>query len=147
MIYNNRDLTRKKGGRRPRNRREAPAWSRGVGTFPSSSEGSLLPGTLGRPILCAFYLQNKSSPHQSPIFGPTLYKFIVMGSVRKSWPYNWGRLWESCLCDDECDSLLRQGQTPEGRRWWPVYWAASGELPGGPSSTGVWHHVHGPRPH
>ena len=73
-----------------------------------------------------------SSSHQSPTFGPALYKFIVMGLVRKSWLYNWRRLWEGYLCDDECNSLLRQGQTPKGRWWWPVYWAASGELPGGP---------------
>ena len=82
-----------KGGRpgrrgRPREKKEAPVWLRGVGPFPSSSEGSLLPRTLGRPILCAFHPQNKSSPHQSPTFGSTLYKFIVMGSVRKLWPYN-----------------------------------------------------------
>ena len=51
--------------------------------FPSSSEGSLLPGTLCRLILCVFHPQNKSLPHQSPTFGPTLYKFIVMGPVRK----------------------------------------------------------------
>ena len=81
-----------KGGRpgrrgRPREKKEAPVWLRGVGPFPSSSEGSLLPRTLGRPILCAFHPQNKPSPHQSLIFGPTLYKFIVMGSVRKPWPY------------------------------------------------------------
>ena len=50
--------------------------------FPSSSEGSLLPGTLGRPILCVFHSQNKLSPCQNPTFGSTLYKFIVMGSVR-----------------------------------------------------------------
>ena len=56
--------------------------------FPSSSEGSLLPGTLGRPILCVFHPQNKSSPHQSLTFGPTFYKFIVMGLVRKLRPYN-----------------------------------------------------------
>ena len=49
--------------------------------FPSSSEESLLPGMLGHPILCVFHPQNKPSPHQSPTFGPTLYKFIVMGSV------------------------------------------------------------------
>ena len=49
--------------------------------FPSSSEGSLLPGTLGRSILCVFHPQNKPSPYQSPTFGPALYKFIVMGSV------------------------------------------------------------------
>ena len=47
--------------------------------FPSSSEGSLLPGTLGRLILCVFHPQNKPLPYQSPTFGPTLYKFIVMG--------------------------------------------------------------------
>ena len=134
--------TTQRGGRlgrigRPRNReaqrdnKDAPVWPRGVGAFSSSSEGSLLPGTLGRLIRCAFHPQNKPSPHQSPTFGPTLYKFIVMGLVRKPWPYNWRRLWENCFCDDECDSLLRQGQTPKGRRWWPICWAASGELPGG----------------
>ena len=49
--------------------------------FPSSGEGSFLPGTLDRSILCIFHLQNKPSPHQSPTFGPILYKFIVMGPV------------------------------------------------------------------
>ena len=73
---------------RPRDRKEAPVWPRGVGAFPSSSEGSPLPGALGRPILCVFHFQNKPSLHQSPTFGPTLYKFIVMGSVWKPWPYN-----------------------------------------------------------
>ena len=51
--------------------------------FSSSSEGSLLPRTLGRSILCVFYPQNKPLPYQSPTFGSTLYKFIVMGSVQK----------------------------------------------------------------
>ena len=73
---------------RPKDRKEALVWPREVGAFPSSSEGSPLPRALGRPILCAFHSQNKPSPHQSPTFGPTLYKFIVMGSVRKPWPYN-----------------------------------------------------------
>ena len=41
--------------------------------FPSSSEGSLLPRTLGCPILCVFHPQNKPSPYQNPTFGPTLY--------------------------------------------------------------------------
>ena len=121
---------------RPRERKEALVWPRGVGAFPSSSEGSLLPGTLGRPIPCAFHPQNKPSPHQSLTFGPTLYEFIVMGSVRKLWPYNWRHLWESCLYDDECNSLLRQGQTPKGKRWWPICWAASGELPRGSQLNG-----------
>ena len=65
-------------------RKERGSWgARGVGGFPSSSEGSLLPGTLGRPILCVFHPQNKLSPYQSPTFGPTIYKFIVMGLIRK----------------------------------------------------------------
>ena len=56
--------------------------------FPSSSEGSFLPGTLGRLILCIFHPQNKPLPHQSPTFGLILYKFIVMGPVRKPSAYN-----------------------------------------------------------
>ena len=69
-----REAQRKEGG--------SCVTERGWG-FPSSSEGSFFPGTLGRPILCVFHPQNKPSPHQSPTFGPTLYEFIVMGSVRK----------------------------------------------------------------
>ena len=83
MIYNNRDLTKEM------EEEEEGGPEKGKGLlgcekswrFPSSSEGSLLPRTLGRPILRVFYPQNKPSPHQSPTFGPTLYKFIVMGPV------------------------------------------------------------------
>ena len=56
--------------------------------FLSSGQGSFFHGTLGRPILCIFHPQNKTSPHQSPTFGPIIYKFIVMGPVRKSRPCN-----------------------------------------------------------
>ena len=80
---------RKEGGGTPKKKREAQRkeggsclTERGWG-FPSSSEESLLPGMLGRPILCVFHSQNKLSSCQSPTFGSTLYKFIVMGSVRK----------------------------------------------------------------
>ena len=77
--------------------------------FSSSGEESFLPRTLGRSILCIFHPQNKPLPHQSLTFGPILYKFIVMGPVRKPGSYNWHRLWESYLCDDECNSLLKRG--------------------------------------
>ena len=87
-IYNNKAHS-KRGGEAAKKKREAQrkeggscVTKRGWG-FPSSSEGSLLPGTLGRPILCVFHPQNKPPPYQSPTFGPTLYKFIVMDSVRK----------------------------------------------------------------
>ena len=57
--------------------------------FPSSGEGPFLLGTLGRPVLCIFHPRNKPSPHQNPTFGPILYKFIVMGPVRKPRPYKY----------------------------------------------------------
>ena len=56
--------------------------------FSSSGEGSFLLGTLGPPVLCIFHSRNKLSPHQSPTVGPILYKFIVMGPVRKPRPYS-----------------------------------------------------------
>ena len=77
------------GGRMAKKKREAQRKERGSCLtergwgFPSPSEGSLLPGTLGRLILCVFHPQYKPSPYHSLTFGPTLYKFIVMGSVRK----------------------------------------------------------------
>ena len=49
--------------------------------FPSSGEGSFLPRTFPGPILCIFHLQSKPSPHQSPTFGPILYKFIVLSML------------------------------------------------------------------
>ena len=72
MTKKKREARRKEGGSYVTER----SWG-----SPSSSEGSLLPGTLGRPILCVFHRQNKPSPYQSPTFGPILYKFIIMGSV------------------------------------------------------------------
>ena len=93
-IYNNKDHS-KRGGEAAKKKREAQrkeggfcVTEKGWG-FPSLSEGSLLPGTLGRPILCVFHPQNKSSPYQSPTFGPTLYKFIVLGPIRKPRPYKY----------------------------------------------------------
>ena len=91
MIYNNRDLT-KRGGDGQEEEGGLEKGKRLLGRerswgFSSSGEGSLLPGTLGRSILCVFHPQNKQSPHQSPTFTPILYKFIVMGLVRKPLPY------------------------------------------------------------
>ena len=87
--YITREITQRGGGERRKEKREAQRREGGSCVtkrswgFQSSSEGSLLPGTLGRPILCVFHPRNEPSPYQSPTFGPTLYKFIVMGSVRK----------------------------------------------------------------
>ena len=87
--YITTEITQRKGWEAAKKKREAQrkeggsyVTKRGWG-FPSSSEGSLLPDTLGRPILCVFHLQNKPLPYQSPTFELILYKFIVMDSVRK----------------------------------------------------------------
>ena len=51
-----------------------------------SSSRAMVPFSLellGRPILYVLPPQNKSLPYQSPTSGSTLYKFIVMGSIRK----------------------------------------------------------------
>ena len=54
---------------------------KGSWEFPSSGKAPFLLGTLGRPVLCIFHLQKKSSPHQGPTFRHILYKFIVMSLV------------------------------------------------------------------
>ena len=83
--YITTEISRRKG--RGKRRKESPEKGKRLlgcersREFTSSSEGSFLPGTGGRLILCIFLPQNKPSPHQSPTFEPTLYKFIVMGPV------------------------------------------------------------------
>ena len=72
MTKKKREAQRKEGGSCVTER----SWG-----FPSSSEGSFLPGMLGHPILCVFHPKNKPSPHQSLTLEPTLYKFIVMGPI------------------------------------------------------------------
>ena len=51
---------------------------RGLAHSRPRARGPFSLGQLGRSILCAFHPQNKPSSHQSPAFGPTLYKFIVI---------------------------------------------------------------------
>ena len=46
---------------------------------PILERGVISPWDVPLLILCIFHPQNKPSPHQSPTFGPILYKFIVMG--------------------------------------------------------------------
>ena len=54
MIYNNRDLTKKGEGKKPREKGERLlGWERSW-EFTSSGEGSFLPRTLDRPVLCIF---------------------------------------------------------------------------------------------
>ena len=79
--YITTEITQRKGGqpgRRGRPREGSCVAERSWG-FPSSSEVSLLPGTLVHPILCVYHPRNEPSPYQSPTFGPTFYKFIVIG--------------------------------------------------------------------
>ena len=119
----------------------------------SSNEESFLPGTQGRLILCSQLLfdhrpfPNKPSPHQSPTFEPTLYKFIITGPLGLDPVRHWAQsenhdstigtiCGKGCSCDDECNSLLRQDQVPQRRLWWPAYYTTRGELPGGSQLNG-----------
>ena len=91
--------------------------------------GALPPGALGHLILCIKLLldhpqlQQKPLSHQSSTFEPILYKFIVMGPLGLDPICRWAQsesrdptigvvCGKSCLCDDECNGLLRQDQVP-----------------------------------
>ena len=89
--YITREITQKGGGI-ARRKGEAQRWGRGSrdarGVRDSSPRArwSPLPGPFrpSDPVHLSFPpLQNEPLPYQSPTFGPILYKFIVMGSVRK----------------------------------------------------------------
>ena len=98
-IYNNRDHP--KWGRGPEKGERLLGCERSW-EFPSSGEAPFLLGTLSRPVLCIFHPQNKPSPYQSPTFGPILYRFIVMGPVRKPRPYK-----NIIFCDTFCVNLIK----------------------------------------
>ena len=89
-MYSIRDLP---GRRRKKRKKSRLLGNERSWEFTSSDEESFLPGTQGHMISCSQLLfdhrpfPNKPSPHQSPTFGPTLYKFIVtgpLGLVRKT---------------------------------------------------------------
>ena len=93
-IYNNRDLPKGRGTKR---RREAPGKGEELGTH-ILGRGVLSPWDVGpsdsvflAPIWSSRLLPNQPSPHQSPTFGPTLYKFIVMGLLGLDPVCHWAR--------------------------------------------------------
>ena len=91
--YITKEITQKGEGGTARRKREAQRWgrgsrkARGVGDSSPQARWSPLPRPFGPsdPVRFSFPpLQNESSPYQIPTSGPILYKFIVMGSIRKS---------------------------------------------------------------
>ena len=120
-IYNSRDLPRE--GRE--GRRKAPGKREELGTH-ILERGVLSLWDVGSsdsvflaPIWSSRLLPNKSSPHQSPTFGSTIYKFIVIGPLGLDPVRRWARsekrdptigivYGKGCSCDDECNCLLRQ---------------------------------------
>ena len=95
------------GGRLLRDRK-------GVGAFPSSSKGSFLPRTIG-----PFDSMCLSSPKQAvvssqPNFWPHSLQIHCNGLGPKTVTLQLAPSVGSCLCNDKCDNLLRQGQTPKG---------------------------------
>ena len=79
MRYNIRDLPEEEGERAPEKREELGIHILRRGVLSSWGVGS------SDSVFLAFFdhrpFSNKPSPHQSPTFGPTLYKFIVMGPL------------------------------------------------------------------
>ena len=68
---------------------------------------------------------HKPLPHQSPAFGPIIYKFIVLdplglnphpslGPTRRPRPYNWHRLWEELLVRWWVQWFVKAGSSPLG---------------------------------
>ena len=90
--YITTEITQRKGGRGdgqeedggPEKGRRLLCDREGLGIPVLEREVPFFLETLGHPILCVFYPQNKSSLYQSPTFRPTIYKFIVIDSIRKS---------------------------------------------------------------
>ena len=138
MIYNNRDLTKKRGGggekeskrgRKKEEGREALGRREELGTHILRREvlspwdvGSSDPVFLA-PIGLSRLLPNQPSPYQSPTFEPTLYKFVVTGLLGLDSIRRWAQsekqdptigavCGKGCSCDDECNGLLRQDQIP-----------------------------------
>ena len=107
--YITTEITQSKGRttkKKEAQRKERGSWEvGGAGGFPSLGEASLLFGTLSRLVLYIFHPQNKPSPHQSPTFGPILYKFIVMGPVRKLGPYRIN--YETASFNYEMESIMK----------------------------------------
>ena len=131
--YITSEISQKEEKRKGKLRGSKRSWE-----FTSSDEESFPPGAQGRPILCSQLLfdhrlfLNKPSPHQSPNFGSTFYNFIVMGPLGLDLVRRQAQLenrdptigvvyGKGCLCDDECNNLLRQDQVPQKRLQWPVY--------------------------
>ena len=105
-IHNNRDLTKKRGrggekeskrGAKKEEGREALGRREELGTHILGQE-VLSPWDVGlsdpvflAPIGSSRLLPNQPSPHQSPTFGSTLYKFIVTGLLGLNFIRRWVR--------------------------------------------------------
>ena len=87
--------------------------------------------------------------YQIHCIGPVGFGFahIYSEGPLKTRPYNWCRLWEIASATMKCDGLLRQGQTPRGNDDGQPTRPQMENCQEVPSSTGVWRHVRGLRPH
>ena len=86
MIYNNRDLTKRgrPGRRRLGGKGERPLGCERSWGFQSSGEGSLLPRTLGRPILCVFPPSEQAVALSEPNFWTHSLQIHCIGSSPKT---------------------------------------------------------------
>ena len=107
-------ITQSKKGKKKKKaqKKERGSWdARGVGSSRPRAR-CLSPWDVGPSDFVYFSPPKQVVASSKPNFWTILYKFIVMGLVRKPKPYNWRHLWESYSCNDEYNSLLRRGQIP-----------------------------------
>ena len=92
------EISQRKGGRGKQKKGKKKKEERLLGDersweLTSSDEKSFLPGTSNpvflAPIGSLRLLPNQLSSHQSPTFGPTLYKFIVTGLLGLNYVRRW----------------------------------------------------------
>ena len=138
-------ITQSKKGKKKKKaqKKERGSWdARGVGSSRPRAR-CLSPWDVGPSDFVYFSPPKQVVASSKPNFWTILYKFIVMGLVRKPKPYNWRHLWESYSCNDEYKLVKARPNSLGERLWWPVYYATRGELPGdsqlnGPLAPCAW---------
>ena len=89
---------------------------RGLAHSRPQAKGSPLPGMIGSLDSVCLSSPKQAVVSSQPNFWPHSLQIHCNGLSPKTMTLQLAPSVGSCLCDDECDSLLRQGQTPKGGR-------------------------------
>ena len=84
--------------------------------IPVLERGVPSPWDIGPPDSMCLSSPKQAVASSKPNFWPHFLQIHCNGLGPKIVTLQLAPFIGSCLCDDECNSLLRQGQTPKGRR-------------------------------